>query len=99
MRRVALAAERERVEHGFAVGRIDHDGAIAVGLRGEESKDCVRGYVIARENLLRDFLDAIVQLARLGLAGLERLDIVLEAEMLDIERLRIDVVEDLAEIV
>jgi len=73
--------------------------AIAVGLRGEKSVDSIRGNVGAREYLLRDFLDAIVQLARLGIAGLERLDIVLKAEMLRVEALGIDVVKDLAEIV
>jgi porphobilinogen deaminase len=51
-------------------------------LRGEKTVDSIRGNVGARENLLRDFLDAIVQLARLGIAGFERLDIVLKADML-----------------
>ncbi len=48
---------------------------------------------------LRDFLDAIVKVARLRVASLERLDIILKAEMLRVETLGIDVVEDLAEIV
>ena len=48
---------------------------------------------------LRDFLDALVKFARLGIAGLERLDIILKAEMLRVETLGVDVLEDLAEIV
>src|SRR5271166_739514 len=99
MRRVALAAEGERLEHRFDVRRINHDGASAVGLRGEEPVDGIRGDVGARKNLLLDFLDASVKLARLRVAGLERFDKILKAEMLGVEALGIDVLEDLAEIV
>src|SRR5271154_155740 len=99
MRRVALAAEGERLEHRLAVGRIRHNVAIAVGLRREKPENSVGGNVGARENLLRDFLDAIMKFARLGIAGLERLDIILKAEMLRVETLRVDVFEDLAEII
>src|SRR5208282_3097635 len=82
-----------------AVRRIDHDRAIAVGLRGKKPVNGVRRNVPARKNLLCDFLDPIVKFPRLRVAGLERLDKVLKPEMLGVKIFGIDVLENLAEIV
>ena len=68
-------------------------------MRGEKPVNGAGGNVPARKNLLGDFLDPIVKFPRLRVAGLERLDKVLKAEMLGVEILGIDVLENLAEIV
>jgi len=82
MRRFALAAEGKRLEHALAVRRENRDGAIAIGLSAKEFVNRIRGNIRAAENMLDDFLDAVVQFEGLRLARLESLDEPLEAEML-----------------